>query len=496
MTTLGSLWTRSADDDEILSRLKSLAEEVLPEGWEQLPVAEDTSIFQQVGGDVLAQLVFALPTHDVVLAFDPSAKSLSEDDFLTMKQRMLQWPFCRGLILRPKAVALPIHGSAQAYDAFASALSPLRPLLLSRGDVDSVLRPETPPQPPNPAPAGASEDRLLRIEDALERLFADREDPRLTLDDDSDGVSDHSFRPDRDNFSDVVPSEHSEWQAPPLLRSSPAGDPFSFTPNTEEQAPAIPDPAADVLAQAIHCQRLGTSSWNRVRYSDVLQRLQAGAVFLPLQVNPQLPSASSQGAYVDHLRRTDATLGTLTHGLLLQRKAFESTARDFLGRHPELKDEFSAAFSESKTPFRQTSDDVLQFTCGKRAEVFAARRTLHLPADHASAALLQAIPPSASHLFEEKQFADFSRQRSTAAPPAQRSGSRRDFGPPRPSTSKSRRPAPASTFTHPYRSQPRPGGRRDASSTRKASAPNASQDRFRPRSFASSRPSGRSARRF
>jgi len=234
-----------------------------------------------------------------------------------------------------------------------------------------------------------------------------------------------------------------------------------------------------------------------VRYTDVLPRLHAGGVFLPLQVNPQLQTSSSQGAYAEHLRRSDATLGVLTHGLLLQRKAFESTARDLLQRHPELKDEFSAAFSDPKSTFRQSSDDILQFTCGKRAEIFAARRKLFLPSDQASATLLQEIPPSASHLFDEKLFADLNRQRSTTAPPLPRSGFRRPSGLPRLSTSRSHRITPGSTFSHPYRShQPRTGGRKDVPPARGAST-SASQERFRPkRSSAASRPSSRATRRF
>lgn len=50
--------------------------------------------------------------------------------------------------------------------------------------------------------------------------------------------------------------------------------------------------------------------------------------------------------------------------------------------------------------FRQLSDDVLQYVCGRRAEVIEQRRKLFLPKNNQVASLMEAIPPSSSHLFE------------------------------------------------------------------------------------------------
>jgi len=217
-----------------LLALGALTDDVLPDGWDSLPVADYTSVFQTVDGDTLRKIVFPLPIQGVVLAFDPSATHISVEEFLTLKQKMPLWPFCRDFVLRPRSVALPIHGSAQAYDAFVAALSPLRPLLLSREDVNALLRPESPHPVPTPAPLGGTDARLRRLELALDRLLADRENPRLPPDDSSDGASDQDFGLEPDRFSDDGPSETSEWHAPPLLPASSTGDPFSFSPKTEE----------------------------------------------------------------------------------------------------------------------------------------------------------------------------------------------------------------------------------------------------------------------
>lgn len=65
-------------------------------------------------------------------------------------------------------------------------------------------------------------------------------------------------------------------------------------------------------------------------------------------------------------------------------------------------------FLEKSTEFRLVSDALLQFTCGKRAEILVDRRKAVEPKDSESRRRLRLIPPSSSHLYEEDLLAKWS----------------------------------------------------------------------------------------
>uniref|UniRef100_A0A0A9VX22 Uncharacterized protein n=1 Tax=Lygus hesperus TaxID=30085 RepID=A0A0A9VX22_LYGHE len=59
-------------------------------------------------------------------------------------------------------------------------------------------------------------------------------------------------------------------------------------------------------------------------------------------------------------------------------------------------------FTDASTDFRQESDRLLQYVCGKRAELIAERRKNLMPRNPHTQRQLSGIPPSASHLFDEE----------------------------------------------------------------------------------------------
>lgn len=56
---------------------------------------------------------------------------------------------------------------------------------------------------------------------------------------------------------------------------------------------------------------------------------------------------------------------------------------------------------------KSLSDDILQFVCAHRAETFETRRKPVNAKDEALTVALHRIPPSATHLFDEKLMANF-----------------------------------------------------------------------------------------
>ncbi|KAI5747008.1 hypothetical protein M8J77_010180 [Diaphorina citri] len=136
---------------------------------------------------------------------------------------------------------------------------------------------------------------------------------------------------------------------------------FSFAPSTKEREPSIPDPDSELASQGVVCQKLGSPAWNRVRYTESQRALQAGGVFQPLAIPSEFPHSNSSTG--ENLVRQELFLGTLTHGLLLQRRAFSSTMNTLVEKYPEVREELGSLFSDESV-FKNVSDHLLQYVCG------------------------------------------------------------------------------------------------------------------------------------
>ena len=187
------------------------------------------------------------------------------------------------------------------------------------------------------------------------------------------------------------------WKAPPLLPVMP--DVFSFAPDVKEWEPLVPETPPELAAQGMACHGFDSSSWANFRCLEAQKALQVGALFQQLDVNPQLGYSGSSS---DRLySQMDQMLGTLSHGLLLQRKVFSDAMQALVSAHPSVGTDVHIQFASSGCAFRTTSDDLLKYVCGKRSAVIEARRKLFEPSDPVMASQLHAIPPSARFLFNE-----------------------------------------------------------------------------------------------
>ncbi|KAF6204335.1 hypothetical protein GE061_002676 [Apolygus lucorum] len=173
-----------------------------------------------------------------------------------------------------------------------------------------------------------------------------------------------------------------------------------FDPLTAEKDPDILDPLPELSAQAIQCQRLGKPGWNRVRYLEAERRLKRSGVFQPLEMNPHFSNVAPASDYA--LWKQERLLASVTHGLLAQRKAFRKGCESLTTLCPGAAPFIDQCFLQENTDFRAESDALLQFTCGKRAEVLAARRKAVEPNDAQSRRRLRLIPPSTTHLFDDE----------------------------------------------------------------------------------------------
>lgn len=441
-TTLGVLYEEPGQQSEqedviILQRLKKLAKESLPNGWLDWKISKNLNI--QIEPQILNKVRFALPTIGIAKAFNPNVNSLKEKQYRNYKFKMLQWDFCKGLIISPSALALQIRGSDLQCQLVLQSIGTLKPHLLSRKEADHQLAgteseegSDVQSDSSKFSKRKSSKDRLDALESKFEKSeeilqaileklsnkdkeagFAEEEDEEVEEDEEDVSYSSEGFGENQNsNYGHYGEVESvSSWKPPDFnlpSTSTGAKPSFDFSPVTREQEPIIPEPEPNIKAQGLDCQRLGSSSWNRIRYIEVQKKLQASPVFSQLLTNHGLNSQTTP--YSEFLAKSDSTFGTLCHGLLKQRQCFQTAILEIISKHPESAETVKAMFGETQSEFRIISDDLLQLVCGKRAEVLDLRRKFHGNVNQALSPLLQKIPPSATHLFEEEKFELFRKE--------------------------------------------------------------------------------------
>nr|CAI5846546.1 unnamed protein product [Callosobruchus analis] len=359
-----------------------------------------TSLFDDgIQPQVINKLRFALPTVGLEKAFNPEAKSLSEKTYREMKLRMLNWPFCIGLVIGPPALASKIRGAELKHELVMSSQESVKPLLVSRVEASRQLAEDTSDVESTStngtkAVRGKKEGWL----DRLEQIYESSDDYDLEDHDDQENVApslDLGLEESNSTEVAVVPPETFD---------------FNFVPETKEQEPLIPRPDVRIEAQGVTCLLLGQGTYNRIRYAEAQKKLQASPVFSALQINPQLAVTSQNRGTSDQLSQTYAMLGTILHGLLVQREAFSNAVKALTAKYPEIKRDVKDCFWDTKGDFKVISDDLVQYVSGKRAEVIEKRRKALRPRNTQICALLDAIPPSKTHLFEEDSLTDLIRQ--------------------------------------------------------------------------------------
>ncbi|CAG9769896.1 unnamed protein product [Ceutorhynchus assimilis] len=214
------------------------------------------------------------------------------------------------------------------------------------------------------------EERQERIEYLLEELIDQRRVGETPSEDDQDENEERETmaNSESDIESGTATSTKHVWQAPPLSMEN-EDITFHFKPATKQLDPIIPELDEALKTDAINCQCLKTSAWNKIRYVEAQKRLQASGIF-------------SQ----------------------LKRKALVEKMQEIIKEHPEVTNDLKETFSLPDANFRNISDNLLQYVCGKRAEIIEARRKLYEPNNSITAQLMREIPPSETHLFDEQKL--------------------------------------------------------------------------------------------
>lgn len=257
--------------------------------------------------------------------------------------------------------------------------------------------------------------KLAVLEEKMENMFQvllDKIEDKKAIGESSNSDSEQSSEgsvPEAD-----LNNETLAWEAPTLVSAQEKQllnlEALSLVPQVKESAPQIPPPTPEIKAQGIACQKLGTPSWNKIRYKDVQKKLQASPMFDALRVNNQLEGLVHKSFGNSILERTEEMAGIITHGLLKQRQKIAEGMQNIVQKCPEAYNEIKEN-SLGESAFKEVSDDLLHYTCAKRAELVEMRRKTFKPKDQHLATKLAEIPPSESHLFDEEALSRFFDQR-------------------------------------------------------------------------------------
>lgn len=434
--TFGELATMEATtgDWEILQRLIEVFDQMFPATWRNWKVVDfsKTDLFgQRIDPQIFNKLRFAIPTVSLVKAFNPDATAVSEKTFKSIKLALLEWPLCRALIISPKSVASRIHGSSANLELFLAAISEIKSSFISREEVEKLIL-----DVDKPSRKRRSSSQSLRSED-MKRSKSDSEDIK-TLKKQTKALQEmvaqllHNHGAENVDYSDDEEPVHNSEEVQPYYemydkdsctsRSSSAfqvpdlnpdipeysANMIDLSPCVKEAEPKIIPAPDDLLDQGVACQRFGKATWANLRYVEVQKKLRAAPAFTSLSVNTQLSAKTPNWIPYEHIVKFDQTLGAMTHGLLLQRKLLKESLVNLANevKSKTLNEAIIKNVTGSDTEFRKVSDDLLQYICGRRAEVIEYRRSVYKPPSKYMHSALHKVPPSSSYLFDEDALSE------------------------------------------------------------------------------------------
>lgn len=282
---------------------------------------------------------------------------------------------------------------------------------------------------------------------------------------------------------------------------------FEFPVSTNLKEPTVENANEGRLHVLNKLHHFDTNDWQRVRYLETEKKYVAKPGFYELDVNTELRHCDTNSSW---LRLLDRSFGALTHGLIQQNELLRSNFQQIIewAQSPgcilnadTLFENIKAAFSEN-SPYMKVSEDLLQMSCGRRADIIQRRRDCILSGvkDKYVKEDLQKIPPTQNNLFNPQDLTAFlqraggtsklfSAQKRSAEEPHAMSVRNRQDGPPakRPrkpflGNNSGLDPQPSTSFQAPPKSRGRMSGNNKfgtRQNDKKRSSDNRKSDRYR-----------------
>lgn len=178
---------------------------------------------------------------------------------------------------------------------------------------------------------------------------------------------------------------------------------FTLPVNTFVKEPAVPKCSTEHLEKLKSVQHFDSEDWSEVRYAEVQKKYCATPGFVELDCNEEFkPFETSL-----NLNHTERGFAAISLALLKQNEALEHVIRDFVSWIGSVEITDTKAVESkiidlfSQSEYQQISNDLLQMTCGHRADMVQQRRDNLLKSvkNKFVKSNLRKIPPSANNLF-------------------------------------------------------------------------------------------------
>lgn len=442
-----SEWAPPAEEEVFFKNLIRILDEVYPDNWRDWVVNTPTytDLFgEAISSDLECRLRFAVPTVRLARAHSQE-NSLSERRYRKIKRILLSWPIGRALIHTPLSIMVKVH-PIHPGNKFPDAVNAIKGELIPRHEASKLLRgdsvhgeestssstraskrshsPDPPPASKEPRMSEFMAQQNFLLEKLCQLVQTTNENVNTMLNKggltgtsvysqcSSSPAPPQSYNEERQTlFEDE--SVEDNWRPPTLvneqldnveeddLNTEPLED---FAPGTKETEGKITKADETLVKQGCDCQRFNSESWQNIRYAEVQKTFQATPAFTSLKVNGNLATVTPTWQLVSVLEKMDLCLAAITHGLLQQRQTFQDI---YKSAPASVKSHISKYFLAPESTFRKTSDSLLQYVCGRRAEVIQQRRGIYKSHNKTLNEMLHVIPPSETHLFAEPQLSEF-----------------------------------------------------------------------------------------
>lgn len=457
MPKISQLAELSAEKDEPLTRkIIEVVSPLFPENWLTWDVEEITTgdLLDPADPKMLNKLRFAIPTTKIAQIFGHD--ELPERLYNKTKRTLMTVPLARCLIYAPHALACRIHG--EGVDRFLDTVRKIRPALVSQKVADEQLkRASTSPSKSSstqakrrrvsPSSSSSDEPESMSAQKCLVAAMSNQAEvlkgvmsilqtiaintsagvnqptasqagpsqvpsqhslSRLNFSDDDGKDDDVEIAEADSSFSEEIELEERD-QPEEAQPKPPPQQSFSldFDAITVEAEPAIPKAKEEMARKGAELQRLGQSTWSSIRYKEAEKGMEATPVFSALKINPQLANRTPRVVKAETLIKFDQTLAVISHGLLQQRHAFlEGVKKLMEGSNSADQQVIQNTFLNKDCEFRRSSDQLIQYVFGRRADVLSQRRAFYTCPNAALNPILQDVPPSETHLYDQGKLAE------------------------------------------------------------------------------------------
>lgn len=458
-------------DNEYFEKLVAAINKHYPRDWKSWLV-EDLS-YKDVFGDnmcpkIEAKLRFALPTEEIQNIFCPSGTRITEKTYKAARRVLADWALGRAIIYQPHSIVAKIHTDPYDYEKFMDTVKTIKTKVYSiRGgsserqvtpDRHTKKRSATQEPTCTSAPKSRKEDdEHLAVLQNIMALISSQSAAIESLSKRVENVEKKDELESAHNTSfesvDSTTGEEESWQPPEMLipdtrlesnttqinsltkqiaaaqrelaqltgstefanvdqeENLNNSNTWNFAPSTSEAEAKITKASPHLVEQVINCQRFNEDGWKNIRFSDVQKTFQATPAFCALKVNSHLASNTPNWQSLAQLEKTDLILGAITHGLLQQREALKESYKDL---SPATQKELGEKLLGGDSKFKKITDQLLQYTCGRRAEIIQTRRETYKSTNKVLNDILHEIPPSQSHLFAEDKLAEAMKEQGGA----------------------------------------------------------------------------------